>query len=260
MPSHTVVRTLLEKAANDNGFDLGPLSTGEWLAFSSSHVPLRLWLCTSQRGGFFAALSDRSVLRALGDPDGPDGAVPPVLPQGASGVRAVGALPDLHGLLRRAFLLSRTLPDELYRTFIKKTSALPRGTEIERWTVQRVGQDLFRRGLLDYWEGRCAVLGLAVPALLRASHVKPWADCEEDAERLDIFNGLLLAAHLDAAFDAGYITFADDGALQVATALDPGARALLGLAEPRAIQGLTPGHRHYLAWHREHRFKGTEAT
>ncbi|MDC0682621.1 HNH endonuclease signature motif containing protein [Sorangium atrum] len=48
--------------------------------------------------------------------------------------------------------------------------------------------------------------GLAVPALLRASHIKPWADCETDAERLDVYNGILLAPHLDAAFDRGFIT------------------------------------------------------
>ena len=50
--------------------------------------------------------------------------------------------------------------------------------------------------------------GLDVPELLRASHIKPWADCGTDAERLDVFNGLLLAPHLDAAFDAGFITIA----------------------------------------------------
>jgi len=62
--------------------------------------------------------------------------------------------------------------------------------------------------LLDLWEGRCAVTGLAVPELLRASHIKPWADCETDAERLDVYNGFLLAPHLDAAFDLGFITVA----------------------------------------------------
>ena len=39
--------------------------------------------------------------------------------------------------------------------------------------------------------------------MLRASHSVPWAACASDAERLDVHNGLLLAAHWDAAFDAG---------------------------------------------------------
>jgi predicted restriction endonuclease len=122
--------------------------------------------------------------------------------------------------------------------------------------VQRVGQDLFRGGLIEYWEGRCAVTGLAVPELLRASHIKPWADCPADAERLDVFNGLLLAPHLDAAFDRGFITFADDGELIVSSALGDADRRLLGLDLPLRIRALHNGHRAYLPWHRERVFKG----
>ncbi len=61
----------------------------------------------------------------------------------------------------------------------------------------------------------------AVPAsALLASHIEPWAACETDAERLDVYNGLLLAPHLDAAFDQGFISFAADGELMVSPQLD----------------------------------------
>jgi putative restriction endonuclease len=93
-----------------------------------------------------------------------------------------------------------------------------------------------------------------VPELLRASHIKPWADCASDAERLDVFNGLLLAPHLDAAFDCGFITIADDGALVVSSAIGETARHLLGLATPLFVTALKPGHRAYLPWHRERVF------
>ena len=66
---------------------------------------------------------------------------------------------------------------------------------------------------MTYWGGRCAITEVTEPRLLRASHIKPWAKCETDAERLDVYNGLLLAAHLDAAFDAGLISFTDEGAI-----------------------------------------------
>ena len=120
--------------------------------------------------------------------------------------------------------------------------------------VQRVGQNLFRDSLMDYWQGRCAITGLAIPALLRASHAKPGADCERDAERLDVFNGLLLAAHLDAAFDAGLLAVADDGVVLLSTGLDDAARAVLGLDTQRTIAGLGLAHEPYLAWHRTHVF------
>jgi predicted restriction endonuclease len=180
------------------------------------------------------------------------------LPEGAAAGRTVTGIPALHRLVRRAFQLSRTLPDELLHAFQRTTAALPRATEAERLVVQRLGQDVFRSGLIDYWEGRCAVTGLAVPELLRASHIKPWADCETDAERLDVFNGLLLAPHLDAAFDRGFITLADDGTVLVSPELVAVDRELLGLHEPLRALGLADGHRHFLPWHREKVFRDAQ--
>lgn len=57
--------------------------------------------------------------------------------------------------------------------------------------------------------GRCAISGLDESPLLRASHALPWA-LATDAERLDIFNGLLLTAHLDAAFDSGLLAIDEE--------------------------------------------------
>src|SRR5207249_4545147 len=148
---------------------------------------------------------------------------------GAAGARAATNIPALHRLLRRAFQLSCTLPDELLHVFENQTQTLPRATEAERLVIQRVGQDIFRRGLIEYWDGRCAITGLAVTDLLRASHIKPWANCGTDAERLDVFNGLLLAPHLDAAFDAGFITVTQDGVVEISADLPREARTLLGL-------------------------------
>ncbi|MCC7535009.1 MAG: HNH endonuclease [Deltaproteobacteria bacterium] len=200
---------------------------------------------------FIAAFSQLHVARALGE-HGTQMVAP--LPPGAAAGRTVVDIPSLHRLVRRAFQLSRTLPDELLHAFEKQTAALPRTTEAERLVVQRVGQDLFRAGLIEYWEGRCAITGLDVVELLRASHIKPWADCDSDAERLDVYNGLLLAPHLDAAFDRGFITVADDGAIVVSARLDSGQRAILGLAVPLRLKTLASTHRGYLDWHRERVF------
>src|SRR3546814_13485331 len=132
---------------------------------------------------------------------------------------------------------------------------MPRTTEGERLVVQGVGQDVFRDALMDYWGGRCAVTGLAIPELLRASHIKPWADCATDAERLDVFNGLLLAPNLDAAFDRGFVTVADDCAVLASTALYAQSGALLGIAPAMPGARLSPRSRHYLGWHRRPLFR-----
>jgi putative restriction endonuclease len=246
------IASRLEKAAVDNGFDQELPQEGDWLGFASTQCPLRLWLGTLGDAMFLAAFSQQNVARSLGQYGTPMTAPPPA---GARGGRAVTNIPTLHRLLRRAFQLSKTLPDELLHTFEKQTAGLPRATEVDRLVVQRIGQDIFRHGLLDFWEGRCAITDLAVPQLLRASHIKPWADCTSDAERLDVFNGILLAPHFDAAFDSGFITVTDDGAVVVAGALDEPARRVLALDTPLRVRGLGVGHCAYLPWHRERVFR-----
>jgi predicted restriction endonuclease len=114
-----------------------------------------------------------------------------------------------------------------------------------------VGQDIFRDALMEYWGAACAVLGVKEPALLRASHIKRWSECETDAERLDVYNGLLLSAHLDAAFDAFLISFSDEGAIILSDALTASDRASLGIHSSLRLTKVAPAHRPHLAWHRD---------
>lgn len=88
--------------------------------------------------------------------------------------------------------------------------------------VQRIGQDIFRDALMTYCGGCCPLTGISEPALLRASHIVPWADCG-DEQRLDVHNGLLLSALWDAAFDKGLVSFTDDGRPLVAPTLSHAA-------------------------------------
>jgi len=177
---------------------------------------------------------------------------------GAGGVLAEG-IEALDGLLRRAARLAQALPDNAAREYQETLKTLkPDATEVERLVMQRVGQDLFRAALLDYWRGACAVTGLAIPELLRASHAKPWAKCERDEERLDVFNGLLLAPHLDALFDGGWIAFDEAGNLVPSGQLNSDARRLLRLdAGDLRMRWVEPEHQPYLAYHRENVFLGT---
>lgn len=78
----------------------------------------------------------------------------------------------------------------------------------------------------------------------------PWAECSSDAERLDVFNGLLLCAHWDAAFDAGLVSFADDGSVLAKADLDPAAVDTLSLSKAPRLR-LEAAHRAQLARHRE---------
>lgn len=103
--------------------------------------------------------------------------------------------------------------------------------------------------MLDYWGGACAVTGIAIPEVLRASHAKPWVDCASDAERLDVFNGFLLCANLDALFDRFLISFSSAGELLVSTAISAADREKLGLFDGMRLRWLAPGHAPYLQYH-----------
>jgi putative restriction endonuclease len=68
--------------------------------------------------------------------------------------------------------------------------------------------------------------------------------------RLDVHNGLLLSALWDAAFDAGLISFADDGTVLRAPKLTVEAAAALALDSAAPLTPLTDLHRENLARHR----------
>jgi len=133
--------------------------------------------------------------------------------------------------------------------FADRILKMPSRTRIRRETIERIGQQVFREQQFRYWRGRCPLTGIDEPRLLRASHIKSWASCESSAERIYVYNGLLLAAHLDAAFDAGLISFDDDGRLLRGAALSDPNFAALGVP-PQARLALEPDHWGYLAWHR----------
>ena len=158
---------------------------------------------------------------------------------------------ELYQILGRAFSLSVALPDNPLQTFRNATATMPRTTDAERLVVQRVGQDIFRKSLEDYWQACCAVTGIRDRSLLRASHIRPWADCT-DSERLDVYNGLLLVAHLDAAFDKHLVTILATGELVFSHfRLSQEAIGLLTFAlQSRPIVQLAPQHQVYLDHHR----------
>ena len=165
---------------------------------------------------------------------------------------------ELGLLLNHASRLARTLPDEPCLRFTKAVaielatnSTTTLATEIERLVRQRVGQNIYRESLMEYWDDACAVTNIAIPELLRASHAKPWAECTSDAERLNVFNGFLLTAHLDALFDRHLMTFDDSGTAIFAPQISTGVRTQLGLSAEIKLRWLSSDHIPFLAYHRE---------
>lgn len=232
-------RIRLEKAAADCGFErTAILNQDGALELRSAHFPEVVCLSSEGAVGYRVVAS-----------------VPALLDNASGGAVLVSGVEQLYAVLQHASAVARTMPNRIADQFRTKTQSMPRSTEAERMVVQRVGQDLFRSALLDFWRGRCCVTGLAVPSLLRASHIKPWAKCASDNERLDVFNGLLLAPHIDALFDGGWVSFSDQGDLLVSKELSSAARHQLGVTSEWSTQELTPSHSAYLMYHREQVFR-----
>ena len=242
-------RTLIEKVGNDNGFE---------------HV------VSSDVGGVILA-SARHTTRALVSLEGGAYQVrfqtvsPSLLPElqrsfptwSVADAFQAATEADLAALLRRAASLSRALPSQAANDYQQAVAAelveLPAGivgTEVERMVRQRVGQNKFRDAMMDYWGGACAVTGVAIPEVLRASHAKPWAECASDAERLDVFNGFLLSANLDALFDRFLISFDEQGVLLIAPALDGVDLQPLGISPGMKLRWVNALHQSYLTLHR----------
>lgn len=244
-------RALIEKTGHDNGFEHVLSSAGDAVALASARHRSQA-VVTVFADGFGLRLQP---------------ATPALLPEllrsfqpwaGADDVFCVPTLPDLAALLRRTASLSQALPNQAVRDYhaavaqaVETMSAEARGTEVERLVRQRVGQARYRDALLTYWGGSCAVTGVAVTEALRASHAKPWAECADDAERLDAFNGFLLVANLDALFDRFLISFDDAGHLLTSTRLSQSDLPGLGIHSGMTLRWLASEHRHYLQWHRE---------
>jgi hypothetical protein len=240
-PQSFVVREECEKAAFQNGFRRRLGEQDGWAEFASTTAHGNINLAASGVGGpWFLALDHAGVIAELG--------LPAAVMTGPGKARyAFAKLGELYAALERIYALGVSLPDAPLREFEIRVAKLPRATEAERMVVQRIGQDIFRAGLMEYWQGRCPLTGITDPALLRASHIIPWAECESDSERLDVHNGLLLSALWDAAFDRALVTFDDEGEPKFAPSISSQARAELRWYAPIS---LTDAHRRQLVLHR----------
>lgn len=247
MPQSFVARQECDKVAFQNGFRRSHGETDGWRRYSSTTAQGSIWLARDVAGGWRLAVDHGGVIEELGD-------VPAMIGGPGLARYAFAGLGALYALMPRVYQLAASLPDAPLAQFQAEVRDLPTSTEAERLAVQRIGQNVFRSGLLEYWQGRCPLTGISDEPLLRASHITPWKDCESDAERLDVHNGLLLSALWDAAFDRGLVSFDDAGQPQFSPALGEKARVELRWQQPII---LTDKHRIRLAWHRKHRFGRT---
>lgn len=125
-------------------------------------------------------------------------------------------------------------------------------TEKDSIVKSRIGQGIFRKGLIEYWHG-CAISQCPLTWMLIASHIKPWRDADNQ-ERLDPYNGLLLLPNYDKIFDLGYISFNSKGKIMYSRLLDKFDRETIGLTNNLHLVKLEEQHLKYLKYHNDNCF------
>lgn len=122
--------------------------------------------------------------------------------------------------------------------------------------LARIGQGEFRKCVLEQWGDCCAVTGSKTREAIRASHIKPWRDCDPtNGERLDVNNGLPLVASLDALFDRGLISFESSGEMKISSNLSVAEQEIFGIAGASLTRKPTEKMVGYLAYHRDNCFQ-----
>lgn len=135
-----------------------------------------------------------------------------------------------------------------------ETNATLGETERKQLVLARRGQGRFKENV-RVLEFRCRVTGVTRDEHLRASHIRPWRDSDNN-QRLDGENGLLLTPSIDHLFDRGFISFENNGRLIVS----PAAHRLslqrmgVGVGEEVNVGGFSAGQREYLDYHRNEVF------
>lgn len=252
-------RSLIEKAGHDNGFEYVLPSETQHAVLASARHPARVRVAVV--GQVFEARIDSgssTLAQELARTFDAN--------QAGVAVFVLSSEAMLARWLRRAAALSQALPNQTVTAFDQQVQAelaqmhppAAQSTEVLRMVRQRVGQQAYRQAMLGYWGGACAVTGLALPLVLRASHAKPWALCDSDTERLDVFNGFLLTAHLDALFDQFWLSFDAQGHALISSRLDTTARDVLGLSPGMRVRWIASEHQPYMNYHRSRFFMGED--
>ena len=168
---------------------------------------------------------------------------------GRKAIKDYWLAPHLRHLVGAGAMTDDDSVSDAERDIAEATDLPEQETERRAVIAARRGQGKFRRDLEAHWNS-CAVTDLQNLALLRASHIQPWRS-SSNVERIDPYNGLLLSANLDAAFDRGLVSFADDGRLLTnRSRLSDADGKALGLSPGYRLRWIDPRHLPYLAKHR----------
>lgn len=234
------------KIAYGNGFRLERAVDRGWLRCESALISTVIWLSVDEQRNWLVAV-DSAVISERVDYNPSTVSGPGVARFQFNSVERCSEFVD------QVYRVSASTPTSPQELFKQATAHLSEKTEIERLARQRIGQEVLRENLLQQHKTTCALTGINNKELLIVSHIKPWAKCESDKERLDLDNCLLLSALWDAAFDKGLVTLDHNGCPVFSGKLTAESQENLLWKHPVV---LNQNNLRYLEWHWENLFVG----
>ncbi len=121
----------------------------------------------------------------------------------------------------------------------------------------RIGQDKFKKALIEDVGKVCPITNIDNTRLLIAGHIKPWSHSSNE-EKLNPKNGILLSPLFDKLFDmrVGLITFTPDKKIRLSKKLEENANRI-GVFDGQIINNLKiNGREDFLQYHEKFIFQG----
>jgi hypothetical protein len=146
------------------------------------------------------------------------------------------------------------LASELENALQSYVPRIPLHTTVEKMVKVRVGQQRFKRDVLNDCGRVCPFTKITDESLLIAGHIKPWAK-SNDEEKLNPKNGLLFTPTFDRMFNNGFISFKDDTKLMISPLVSHRTAELLGIQSNMELSipllgNSHKGRRDFMEYHR----------
>lgn len=119
----------------------------------------------------------------------------------------------------------------------------------EESVISKVGKGVYLKRIIHRWEYKCAVTGFDSLSLLIASNIEPWPE-DDQPERQDIDNGILLSPTYDALLEQHLISFEDSGKILLSDTIEKTAFQKIGVTGKESIKNLNDYNLIYLDKHR----------
>ncbi len=215
------------------------------MKFESGNLALRDHLLNGKKIFLFESATERSFVRYVCELEFFDADIyntPDKTGETREGIRLF--------FKRKDVILTYDLKDlpKVEEPLVKYT--IPDITERKGLITTRVGQGVYRKSIVNRWEGQCAVTGFNDLRILIASHIHPWKE-SDNQQRLDIHNGILLSPTYDALFDKNLISFEHNGKIVLSDSIEFSAYEKIGVTGKEQIKGFNSDNHFYLAKHQE---------